>query len=153
MIISFSIVSSSCNEHVYSWDVRNVAEKWMECVENKDADALFEYFSQKIKDNRSETTMDEIHQLLDYIDGDIVSYKYNSGGMMERKEKGHIYYYTCTPTFEKVTTDNGKTYTIHFACHYIYDEKPEHEGLEQITIYEDDDDENKLIIGDWYMPE
>lgn len=153
MIISFAIVSSSCSEHVNSRDVRDVAEKWMECVKNKDADALLEHFSQKIRDNRSEKTMDEIHQLLDYIDGNIVSYSYNSGSMMEKKEKGHIYYYVCTPTFEKVTTDNGKTYTISFACHYIYDEKPEHKGLERISIYENDNEENKLIIGDWYSPD
>ena len=63
-----------------------------------------------------------------------------------------IYYYSFSPTFDEVETDSGKTYTIYFACHYIYDEKPEHKGLERITIYENDDKENKLTIGDWYIP-
>lgn len=155
LIISLSVVSSSCmfNEHINSRDLQNVAEKWMECIKNKDAEALFENFSQNIKDNRSEKTMDEIHQLLNYIDGDILSYKYHSGGMEEGKDKGHIYYYSFSPTFYEVKTDSDETYTIHFACHYIYDEKPEHEGLEKITIYKGDDKENKLTIGDWYIPD
>ena len=155
MIISLIIVSSSCmfNEHINSWDLQNVAEKWMECIKNRDADALFEYFSQDIKDDRSEKTMDEIHQLLNYIDGNIISYKYHSGGMREKKEKGHIYYYDFNPTFEEVETDSGKTYTIYFACHYIYDEKPEHEGLEEIDIWENDNKDKELDIGEWYIPD
>ena len=94
----------------------DVAEKWIECIKNRYADASFENFSQNIKDNRSEKTMDEIHKLLNYIDGDILSYKYNFGGMEERKDKGHIYYYSFSPTFEEMETDSGKTYTILLFC-------------------------------------
>ena len=162
IIVVFVILSclsfSSCffKDHVFSWDVRHDAEAWFECIKNKDAEALMEYFSPYIKENRREETITELNSIFDFIEGNIVSYTYSSGGLVEEMDHGHIKYYSCCPEFRKVTTDKNKIYTVSFGCHYIYEKKLEHQGLEDVTVSFKDTNGDiimKITAGEYYHEE
>lgn len=153
-VIVLCITSSACifKDHVFSWDVRHQAEEWFECVKNRDAEALMRYFSPYIQENRREKTIEELNRLFAFIDGDIVSYVYSSGGLVEKMDHGHIKYYACSPEFRKVTTDKNKMYTVSFGCHYIYEKEPEHQGLEDVVVRSEDSQGNviRIVAGDYY---
>ncbi len=51
-----------------------------------------------MKENYQDSSLDEIRQLFEYIDGAITSYSYEGkGGGEEAKNDGIIYYYSCYP--------------------------------------------------------
>lgn len=137
--LGLTMILSSCfvNEHVDGRDIKEDAAKMMECVVNEDAEGLFDFYNDDMKDNYREKTLREIQQLFEYIDGSIVSYKYKGqGGGMESKKHGTIYHYNCYPAFD-FTTDTGQAYIIKFSYEYIWDEHPEYEGISKIIIYKD----------------
>ena len=162
IIVVFVILSclsfSSCffKDHVFSWDVRHDAEAWFECIKNKDAEALMEYFSPYIKENRREETITELNSIFAFIEGNIVSYKYSSGSLMEKMDHGHIYYYDCHPHFENVQTERKNNLEIVFHCHLIYDERPEHQGLEEVVVRSNDGRGNiirRISAGEYFQEE
>ena len=106
-----------------------------------------------MKDNYQDSSLDEIRQLFEYIDGAITSYNYEGkGGGQEAKNNGIIYYYSCHPEFD-FTTETGQEYTISFSYHYIWNEHPEYEGINRIQICKDGNWGEKLIIGRNYYKE
>ncbi len=110
----------------------------MQCVVDRNAERLFSFFNDDMKNNYSEHTLKEIQQLFDYIDGS-----------EENKHDGHIYYYNCYPKFE-FTTDTNHEYTIEFSYHYIWDKYPQYEGVNMIFIRNRKDWETELFIGRQY---
>jgi len=143
-------VSCTVNEHISGKKIKKNATEMMQCAVDKDAERLFSFFNDDMKNNYSEHTLKEIQQLFDYIDGNIVSYEYKgTGGSEENKHDGHIYYYSCYPKFE-FTTDTNHEYTIEFSYHYIWDKYPQYEGVNMIFIRNGKDWETELLIGRQY---
>ena len=130
------MILSSCivNEHVDEGDI-------------KESEKLFDFYSKDMKENYQDSSLDEIRQLFEYIDGAITSYSYEGkGGGEEAKNDGIIYYYSCYPEFD-FTTETGQEYTISFSYLYIWNEHPEYEGIDMIQICKDGDWGEKLAIG------
>ncbi len=143
------IILTSCasNEHVKNKEIEDKATMMMECVVNEDAEGLFAFYSDYMKENYSDKSFKEIQPLFDYIDGKIISYNYEGiSGLEEHKDDGIIYYYNCDPEFD-FTTDTDKTYTIKFSYHYIWDKHPEFEGINMISICKDSEWSTKMVIG------
>lgn len=112
----------------------------MKYFEEEDADRLLKWFSDDIKNNRSDETLEEIEAAFEFIEGDIISCKYggdSSGG--KTKDNFITIRYYCYPIFY-IETSAGKKYTIEFWYNYIWKEKPEREGIGIIRIinYEGD---------------
>lgn len=147
VLLSFS----SCSvEHVDVKDIEKDATQMMECLVNNDSDGLFGFYSDYMKNNYRDESLEEIQELFDYIDGAIISYDYQGrGGGREDLEGHEIVYYSCYPEFD-FTTNTGKTYTVNFSYQYICDETPEYEGVHRISICEDGDWKTKLVIGKNY---
>ena len=146
------MIFSSCiiNEHVDEGNIKENAVRMMECIVNKDSEKLFDFYNKDMKDNYQDSSLDEIRQLFEYIDGAITSYNYEGkGGGQEAKNDGIICYYSCHPEFD-FTTDTGQTYTISFSYKYIWNEHPEYEGINMIQICKDGNWGEKLIIGKNY---
>ncbi|MCH5197130.1 MAG: DUF5104 domain-containing protein [Oscillospiraceae bacterium] len=82
----------------------------------------------------SRATVEEVQGLLDFIDGEIVSFDKESlqpnGGTVKY---GEYLKYAYGGRFN-ISTSNGKEYECHFAGYVVNDEKPEKVGLEYIAI-------------------
>ena len=103
LALSLIMILSSCivNEHVDEGDIKENAVRMMECIVNKDSEKLFDFYNKDMKDNYQDSSLDEIRQLFEYIDGAITSYNYEGkGGGQEAKNDGIIYYYSCHPEFD-----------------------------------------------------
>ena len=149
LALSLIMIFSSCivNEHVDEGNIKENAVRMMECIVNKDSEKLFDFYNKDMKENYQDSSLDEIRQLFEYIDGAITSYNYEGkGGGQEAKNDGIICYYSCHPEFD-FTTDTGQTYTISFSYLYIWNEHPEYEGINMIQICKDGNWGEKLIIG------
>jgi len=146
------IFLSSCvsTEHVDNKDIEDKAIMMMKCIVNEDAEGLFAFYSDYMKESYKNESLKEIQQIFDYIDGKIVSYEYQgNGGGKETIHDGKIYYCTCYPEFE-FTTDNNKKYAIDFSLYYVWYEYPEGEGLHMIEVCKDGDWSTKLVAGKNY---
>mgnify|MGYP007046523592 FL=1 len=140
LALSLIMILSSCivNEHVDEGNIKENAVRMMECIVNKDSEKLFDFYNKDMKDNYKDSSLDEIRQLFEYIDGAITSYNYEGkGGGEEAKNNGIIYYYSCHPEFDFTTETH----------HYIWNEHPEYEGINMIQICKDGNWGEKLIIG------
>lgn len=154
IIIIMLFSSTSCIGESFEMqeEIKDTAGKVMEYIANEDADSLFNMFSPYIKENRKDETMNEIEKAFEYIDGEIVSYEYRGeGGGGKSKRDGKIVLYRCYPEFGEVITDTGTEYIVSITHYHIWDEKPEWEGVGKIVIYEEDDVECGIVIGQNYI--
>lgn len=135
-VFSFLCLSSCVN---HSAVIKENAEEMMQCIIDRDAERLLTFFSSDIQENESEKTLEEIEKLFEFIDGDIISYTYSSGGGRRSVRDGEFVFYYRRPTFEKTETTTGKIYTIRFEYYYIWKEKPKQEGLCVITAFPGED--------------
>ena len=69
--LSLIMILSSCivNEHVDEGNIKENAVRMMECIVNKDSEKLFDFYSKDMKENYQDSSLDEIRQLFEYIDG------------------------------------------------------------------------------------
>lgn len=133
--------------------VKGNAEQMMQCIIDRDAEKLLTYFSKDIRENESEETLEEIEALFEFIDGDIVSYSYFSGGGADSTGNFEYDYYFCTPEFQKTETTTGKIYTIQLSYWYLWQEKPECEGLCKITAFPEEEGKSRndgVTVGEYY---
>ena len=61
---------------------RQTAEKLIEYIQAGDADSIYQVFSQTAKDN-SNNLRDKIEELIAFVNGDMVSWEYNTGGVFK----------------------------------------------------------------------
>ncbi len=87
--LSLIMILSSCivNEHVDEGDIKENAVRMMECIVNKDSEKLFDFYNKDMKENYQDSSLDEIRQLFEYIDGAITSYSYEGKGGGEEAKK------------------------------------------------------------------
>lgn len=73
LALSLIMILSSCivNEHVDEGNIKENAVQMMECIVNKDSEKLFDFYNKDMKDNYQDSSLDEIRQLFEYIDGAI----------------------------------------------------------------------------------
>lgn len=135
LFCSCVILLTGCFDFLDSTQVRKKIEKIMECIKEKDENKLFEYFSEYIRDNRKEETMEEIHRFFIYINGKIVSYEYNDGGMDSSTDRGETLFYCAVPDV-KIKTDTGKKYIIQFTYLHKWVEYPDREGLCSVLLHQ-----------------
>ncbi len=124
----------------YHYDIDKKAKTWIQYFKNEDVDGLFKLFCSDIKDNYSDKTLDEIRMAFEFIDGDIVEYKYKGeGGGGQTKDNYKTILYYCYPEY-LIETSTGKKYNIIFSYKYIWKAKPECEGIGSIRVinYEGD---------------
>lgn len=138
LLFSFAGCGMSIVRYYYRRnEIKNIAEDMMQCVAEKDVDALFEYFDQNNKENGEEQLKEQIQQVFDYIDGNIVSYdEYSEGGGAEANNFGDIGLYTRNPQYQRVLTDSQKKYKIIFFYTHIDEEHPELIGLNIIRVFD-----------------
>lgn len=150
LVLSLLLTSCSDNPIAKKKKIKKTAEKVMEAIIDEDDKDLLKFFTSDIQDYHRTKTMSEIQQAFDFIDGKVVSYDYQQGGEMETVEDGKIKYYHCYLEFTNVKTDTDSIYTIECTYHYIWDKKPEQEGIAKIIIFKDNDRENQVQIGQNY---
>ncbi|MCH5207187.1 MAG: DUF5104 domain-containing protein [Oscillospiraceae bacterium] len=106
------------------------------------AEALSELFAEDYS-----TSIDEVQDALNFIDGKILSFDkerlHTDGG---KKREGKYTYYSYGGSFYAIT-DNGKRYLIDFAGCVVDDETPGNVGLEHIRIWDDPNENPKIILG------
>ncbi|MDE6253166.1 MAG: DUF5104 domain-containing protein [Lachnospiraceae bacterium] len=156
LIISLLLVCvllTSCTMKYHS-DIKKETKTWINYFKEEDAEGLLELFCSDIKNNYYDETLEEIEAAFEFIDGDIVSYKYKgegSSGQTKDDFKTKLYY--CYPEYQ-IETSTGKKYTIMFRYNYIWKEKPEYEGIARIWIvnYQGDDefDGDEVVVGRVY---
>ena len=115
--------------------IKQDAETLMYAVQNEEYDPIVELFSPYVK-TKYPNLKDDIIDLMDYIDGDIVSYGHmvfdsmggssTEEGWVEKKLEGTIY---------DIVTSNNKTYAIIFGGYYINKEEPDKVGTRYISIF------------------
>ena len=91
LALSLIMILSSCivNEHVDEGNIKENAVRMMECIVNKDSEKLFDFYNKDMKDNYKDSSLDEIRQLFEYIDGAITSYNYEGKGGGEEAKKDY----------------------------------------------------------------
>lgn len=144
IITSLSGCGSDGNNNVTMISmVKEDAKIILEGIENSTYESTAELFSSYVRENYP-TLSQDIAELMEYIDGEIVSYErvlsdttggHSTGeGWVEKRFEGRIY---------KVKTNTNKTFNIKFGGYYINKEKPETVGVQYIIIESFDDlDEN-----------
>lgn len=152
MGLCFLLMLSSCADESLQMhdEIKSTAEHAMTLFANKELNELIKLFSKDIQENRKDETIAEIEKIYDFFDGEIISYEFDSeGGVEAKKSDGKVYYYDCFLRFN-AETDNGTVYKIRFTYHYIWDEKPEYEGICKIKVTEKENSDNKIEAGITY---
>lgn len=132
-VLLICVFITSCTMKYHS-DIKNESKTWIKYFKEEDAEGLLELFCDNIKDNYADDTLEEIADAYDFIEGDIVSYDFESeSGSRQSKDNFKTKLYYCYPVYY-IKTNTGKKYTIKFCYNYIWKEKPECEGVESIRI-------------------
>ncbi len=117
------------------------SENLMKVLMEKDEVAFKELLCQDILDN-DENIDNEIHELINFIEGDILSYDPPRGGAMSETttpEEGAIER-LAKCNLENITTSEGKTYKIGYFYGMINKEHPELLGIVSISILIDSEE-------------
>lgn len=149
IVIILATMFSACSSqtHDYREEINIDAEEFMKCLKEKNIEQILTFFSDEIQNNRNETTTEELNKLYNFIEGDISSYEYiGEGNKEEKRRDGKVVFYYVNPSFYVVTT-SGNEYRIKFSYCYIWDEKPEYEGICKIRVFDKDNNENSISAG------
>lgn len=152
LILFFLLMMTSCTDESSQMhdEIKSTAEHAITLFADKELNELIKLFSEDIQENRKDETIAEIEKIYDFFDGEIISYEFDSeGGVEAKKSDGKVYYYDCFLRFN-AETDNGTVYKIRFTYHYIWDEKPEYEGICKIKVTEKENSDNKIEAGITY---
>ncbi|MDE6253167.1 MAG: DUF5104 domain-containing protein [Lachnospiraceae bacterium] len=153
ILLPVCVLLTSCTMKYHS-DIKKETKTWIKYFKEEDAEGLLEVFCSDIKDNYSDETLEEIEAAFEFIDGDIVSYEFESeSGSRQTKDNFKTKLYYCYPVYF-IKTNMGKKYTIKFCYNYIWKEKPEYEGIESIRLinYEGDNEfyGDEMFVGKVY---
>ncbi|MDE6232666.1 MAG: DUF5104 domain-containing protein, partial [Lachnospiraceae bacterium] len=146
------VLLTSCTMK-YRSDIKKESKTWIKYFKEEDAEGLIELFCSDIKDNYYDETLEEIETAFEFIDGDIVSYEFESEySLAQTKDNFKTIFYCCDPVYF-VETNKGEKYMIRFCYHYIWKEKPEREGVGSIRVlYEGDSkfNDDEVLVGKLY---
>ena len=111
-------------------------ETIMEALKTRDAEKLKEVLAKAMQNQ--ENIDEEINNLINFIDGNIISYddtmgvSSNSG---RSDEKGWIYR-EYSGEIENIVTDTGKKYRLKFYNYYINRKHKDYEGVIEVKVYD-----------------
>ena len=111
-------------------------ETIMEALKAKDKEKLKKVLAKAMQNQ--ENIDEEIDNLMNFIDGNIVSYDdigIASPGRGSSDEKGLIYEVYDGET-ENIVTDTGKKYELKYYMYYVNRNHKDHEGIFQIWLYD-----------------
>ena len=133
-------------------EIKTIAQQVMQCIVNKNKTELLHLFSTDIQNNYAQQITFELDRAFEFINGKIISYDYAGiygGGATTHY--GKTTYFHCYPEFRNVITDTGFEYVIEISFHYIWEEKPEREGVTRIKIIDAENYKNYVEIGFEYL--
>lgn len=142
------------NEQIAKKDLHNnvecsdyVAMHWpklIKALKEKDSDAIYELLCPYLQKEKG--TKEKIQQMLDKIDGNIVSND-------DPSEFGYSYlidhpipYYWEDDAIRNIKTDKGKVYSVDFEFYVFYQKNHDYEGIVQMSLYNSElpDTEHKI---------
>lgn len=127
------------------------ARKLMKSFMKKDAEEIFDFFCEDIKNNYKEETMQEIEKGLEFISGTISSCRISDDHVSnyEKQKDFNTYFWRSELKIEDVCTDKGKYEIIIYNMH-MWSENPQYQGINIIKIW--DGQGGEIIIGkDYYI--
>lgn len=111
---------------------REVSEKIIRCINDKDVESMEDLFSPYAK--KSEDLKDNIEELFKHVKGKIVSYEIDYNGEMGEIDNGKWKKQTAETELEKIKTDREKEYFIRIHEYLVYSEDEEKEGIYFIAL-------------------
>ncbi len=129
-------------QHPYNI-ARDTRNEVLRCVEENDAIGISDLFSQSVP-----VSSDDIQELLDLIEGEIISIETEGiHGGVAKSENGRYTYYTYAASIT-VYTDIDNKYLVNIAGTAICDDNPSVIGIERFRIYDLQTDEmNQVGLG------
>lgn len=118
--------------------------KLIKALKEKDSDAIYELLCPYLQKEKG--TKEKIQQMLDKIDGNIVSND-------DPSEFGYSYlidhpipYYWEDDVIRNIKTDKGKVYSVDFEFYVFYKKNHDYEGIVQMSLYNSElpDTEHKI---------
>ncbi len=118
--------------------------KLIKALKEKDSDAIYELLCPYLQKEKG--TKEKIQQMLDKIDGNIVSND-------DPSEFGYSYlidhpipYYWEDDAIRNIKTDKGKVYSVDFEFYVFYQKNHDYEGIVQMSFYNSElpDTEHKI---------
>ena len=131
---------------------KNQAALLIENIENRDTASIINMFCDYEK--TSGELSGKIETLLDFIDGDIVSYDEPNvlSVEKERNEGGQVAFEATEGKIGNIKTPTGKIYNIFFYSYHVYPSNPEYVGIFFLEIedadYEPDSEEGHIYVGE-----
>ena len=151
-LCSCSIVSNFNDFVSQEQEIKTIAQQVMQCIVNKNKTELLTLYSSDQINNHEQEIYSQFDSAFKFISGKIVSYEYaGKGGGGATTHYGKTTYFHCYPEFRNVITDTGFEYVIEISFHYIWEEKPEREGVTRIKIIDAENYKNYVEIGFEYL--
>ena len=148
MLCSCRVVDSITNEINRKKEIETMAQQIMQCIVDENKEKLLTFFSSDIQRNHAQQIELELDRAFEFINGKIVSYKYNGiHGEYESINSGSIDFFGCSAEFCNVTTDTGFEYVVRLPFYYTWREKPEREGISMIAILDAKNFNNYVEVG------
>lgn len=146
IVISFSF--TSCN-YVSGYRIAvDISEEIMRCFDERDAESLKTLFF--ANDLPTSNLDKQIKEAFEFYDGPSVSYDLpvDAGGG-KSMDDGEMIEWHIAPVIENIETDGDITYLI--SCHmYIIYNGYETKKITRLTIFNQDDQEEKVTIGKYF---
>ena len=128
--------------------IRTTSEAIMSHIQNKNSEGLLFFWSEHIKGVYKNKIRKVTEEFFDFIDGDIISFKYKDcNGGFRCVVEDEIRLSVCYPKFVEVTTNNDKKYNIDISYTHIDKDTPENKGVNGMRIYGSSDKAESLTIG------
>lgn len=154
LIIILCLSLSSCNKsnifqdsniHSQEKEANLILNNLLTYLENNDTSAIKDLFADNLIIN-SDTLDNEIQQMVDYFDGEVISYKKigTVAGEISYRDGVVTYSVASNAHTNEIVTDNC-TYRLSFAAILVNEDNKASEGLWRIWIGKSDND--YLIIG------
>lgn len=149
---------TSCNSNNINpkSEVNNMLDSLIIALENNDETAIKNLFALEVQNhseklyNKSEDFDSQIKKMVDYFDGDVISYeKIRVLAEGEQVENGEIVYSRVGNARCDSVVTSKDTYIISFSAIFVDDEQ-ENEGIWRIWLGKNDDD--YMIVGISDMP-
>lgn len=156
LINLFAFTSCNSNNINPKSEVNNMLDSLIIALENNDETAIKNLFALEVQNhseklyNKSEDFDSQIKKMVDYFDGDVISYeKIRVLAEGEQVENGEIVYSRVGNARCDSVVTSKDTYIISFSAIFVDDEQ-ENEGIWRIWLGKNDDD--YMIVGISDMP-
>ena len=131
-IIASMFILSSCNKNLIPINRNKLSKTVLYCFEEKDSSGLEKLFCDEIKESHDLDI--EIQNVFQYMEGNVVSYKIESGIEQESIENGSAVKREINMLIKHIKTDSGKEYIISFVYREVDIENPSKVGITKLSV-------------------